>query len=203
MVDLGASNLFTWPSFSGITHTHRPHWREKWHHHVFVIYTYKSHRVGSVPCIDLWSTADILGTLGSVDEIYVSQHPMANIVPNDISHEISQIYIGRINSPLWIHIKYSYIFFRVASLVSAMVPSIINTLMSRQIGRQFPDATSNSFCCMKFVLFWSTLSFVQKGRINNNLALFQIIVWHQTDDRPYLKQWWSSMVTHIRVTRLQ
>ena len=46
-----------------------------------------------------------------------------------------------------------------------------------------------------------SLKFVPKCPIKNNPSLFQIMTWCRAGDKPYLNQWWSTSITHIRVTR--
>ena len=48
-----------------------------------------------------------------------------------------------------------------------------------------------------------SLTFVPKGSINNNPALFQIMAWRRPGDKPLSEPMMVSSLTHICVTRPQ
>ena len=48
-----------------------------------------------------------------------------------------------------------------------------------------------------------SLKFVPKGRINNILALIQIMAWRRPGDKPLSEPMLVSLLTHICVTRPQ
>ena len=81
----------------------------------------------------------------------------------------------------------------------------INSLRPRQNRRLFPDDTFKCFFVNENV--WITLNisltFVPKVRINNILALVQIMAWSQSGDELLSKPITVSLPTHICVTRPQ
>ena len=81
----------------------------------------------------------------------------------------------------------------------------LNTLRPRQKGRHFPDDISK--CIFLNENVWIpieiSLTFVPKGSINNNPALFQIMAWRRPGDKPLSEPMMISSLTHICVTRPQ
>ena len=76
---------------------------------------------------------------------------------------------------------------------------------TRQNGRHFPDDIFKSIflnknCC---ILMKISLNFVPRGPISNIPALAQIKVLRRSGDKPFLNQWWPSLVIHICATRPQ
>ena len=63
---------------------------------------------------------------------------------------------------------------------------IINTLRPRQNGRCFADDTFKRIFYDENVRISIKISlkFVHKGAINNNPALFQILAWRRSGDKP-------------------
>ena len=59
---------------------------------------------------------------------------------------------------------------------------LLNTMKPRQNGPRFPGDIFNCIFINKNVKI--SLKFVPKGQINNILALFQIMAWHQPGDKP-------------------
>ena len=83
--------------------------------------------------------------------------------------------------------------------------SWINTLRPRQNGRHFPD---DILKCIFFnenvrIAIEISLKFVPKGPINNISALFQIMAWCRSGDKPLSEPMMVSLPTHICVTRSQ
>ena len=81
----------------------------------------------------------------------------------------------------------------------------VNTLRPRQDGRHFAD---DMFKCIflnenVWILIEISLKFVSKGSINNNPALFQIMVRRRPGDKPLSEPMMVSSLTHICVTRPQ
>ena len=81
----------------------------------------------------------------------------------------------------------------------------INTLRPRQNGHRFANNTfkrnllnGNVRISIKILL-----KFVPKGPINNNSALFQIMAWCRSGDKPLSEPMMVSLLTHICVTRPQ
>ena len=68
----------------------------------------------------------------------------------------------------------------------------INTLRPRQNGRHFPDDILK--CMFLDENLWISLriplKFLPKVRIDNTLALVQIMAWRRPGDNHYLNQWW-------------
>ena len=80
-----------------------------------------------------------------------------------------------------------------------------NTLRPRQNGRHFAD---DMFKCIflnenVWIPIEISLTFVPKGSINNNPALFQIMAWRRPGDKPLSEPMINSSLTHICVTRPQ
>ena len=81
----------------------------------------------------------------------------------------------------------------------------LNTLRPRQNGRHFPDNI------LKYIFLnenlWMSiqisLKFVPKGQIINIPALVQVMALRWPGAGHYLIQWWSSLPTHICVSRPQ
>ena len=76
-----------------------------------------------------------------------------------------------------------------------------NTLRPRQDGRHFADAIFtciffNENCC---ILIKFSVKYVPKGPIDINLALFQIMAWRQSGDKPLSEAMMVSLLTHIFV----
>ena len=74
----------------------------------------------------------------------------------------------------------------------------VNTLKPRQNGRHFAD---DMFKCIflnenVWIPIEISLKFVPKCSINNNPALFQIMVWRRQATSRYLNQWW---LVHWRI----
>ena len=65
----------------------------------------------------------------------------------------------------------------------------------------FQTTFSNGFSWMKLYEFWLKISlkFVPRGRINNILALVQIMAWRQQGDKPLSEPMMVSSLTHICV----
>ena len=92
------------------------------------------------------------------------------------------------------------------NLVSTMIPTVlINSLRPRQNGRQFGNDTykciflnGNAWIPIKI-----SLKFVPKCRINNILALVQIMAWRRPGDKPLAEPMIVGWPTHICVTRPQ
>ena len=81
--------------------------------------------------------------------------------------------------------------------------SLINTLRPRQNGRHFAD---DMFKCIflnenVWIPIEISLTFVPKGSINNNPALFQIMAWRRPGDKPLSEPMMVRLPTHICVTR--
>ena len=79
------------------------------------------------------------------------------------------------------------------------------TLRPRQNGWHFAD---DNFKCIflnenVWIAINISLKFVPKGQINNIPALFQIIAWHQPDDKPLSEPMMLSLLTHICITQPQ
>ena len=88
---------------------------------------------------------------------------------------------------------------------SEVIAGLYNTLRPRQNGRHFADDTfirifvnENVRISIKF-----SLKFVSKGPINNISALFQIMAWRRSGDKPFSEPMMVSLPTHICVTRPQ
>ena len=79
------------------------------------------------------------------------------------------------------------------------------TLRLRQHGRHFADDTFKCIFLNENVIIAIKISlkFVPKGPINNIAALFQIMAWRQTGDKPLSEAMMASLLTHICVTRPQ
>ena len=82
---------------------------------------------------------------------------------------------------------------------------IFNTLRPRQNGHHFPD---DIFKCIflnqdVWISIKVSLTFVPKGPIKNIPALFQIMAWRRSSDKPLSEPMMVSLLTHICVTRLQ
>ena len=85
------------------------------------------------------------------------------------------------------------------------LPNYINTLRPRQNGRHFPD---DIFKCIfldenVWIPIDISLMFVPRGSIYNNPALFQIMAWRRSGDKPLSEPMMVSLQTHISVTRPQ
>ena len=81
----------------------------------------------------------------------------------------------------------------------------VNTLRPRRIGHHFADDifkrlffNENAWISIKI-----SLKFVPTGRINNFLALVQIMAWRRPGDKPLSEPMVVSLPTHICVTRPQ
>ena len=75
----------------------------------------------------------------------------------------------------------------------------------RQNGRHFAD---DMFKCIfltenVWIPIEISLTFVPKGSISNNPALFQIMAWRRPGDKPLCEPMMVSSLTHICVTRPQ
>ena len=86
-----------------------------------------------------------------------------------------------------------------------MVRNFVDTLRPRQNGRLFPDDIFkwiflNEYVC---ILLGISLKFVPKVRINNILAVVQIMAWRRPGDKPLSEPIMASLLTHICVTRPQ
>ena len=78
----------------------------------------------------------------------------------------------------------------------------VNTLRPTQNGRRFADDT---FKCIFLnenvrILIKISLKFVPKGPVNNNPALFQIMAWRRSGDKPLSEPMMVSLLTHICIT---
>ena len=83
--------------------------------------------------------------------------------------------------------------------------SSVNTLRPRQDGRHFPD---DIFKCVFLnenarISLKKSLKFVRKVRINNILALVQIMAWRRSGDKPLSEPMMVNLLMHICVTRPQ
>ena len=81
---------------------------------------------------------------------------------------------------------------------------VINILRQRQNGCQFPD---DIFKCIflnenVWILIRISLKYIPKGQINNIPALFQIMVWRQTGDKPLVEPMMISLLKHVCITHL-
>ena len=85
------------------------------------------------------------------------------------------------------------------------IMKMFNTLRPRQNGRHFADDIFK--CIFLNVNVWIpikiSMKFVPKGPINNIQALFQIMAWRSTGDKPLSETMMVSLPTHICVTRPQ
>ena len=104
---------------------------------------------------------------------------------------------SEINNPLW-HAPVAY-------LGAFLITIHLNTLKPRQNGRDFAD---DIFKCIflnedVWIPLELSLKFVHKVRINNILALVQIMAWHRRGDKPLSDPRMFSLPTHICVTRSQ
>ena len=74
----------------------------------------------------------------------------------------------------------------------------LNTLRPRQKGRRFPDDIFKYIFLNENVRISLNISlkFIPKVRINNILALVQIMAWRWPGDKPLSNQWW---VIHWRI----
>ena len=80
----------------------------------------------------------------------------------------------------------------------------LNTLRPRQNGCHFPGMFKCVFLNEDFwIQFQISLKFVPKVSTNNNPALFQIMAWHRTGDKPLSEPIMVSSLMHICVTRPQ
>ena len=81
----------------------------------------------------------------------------------------------------------------------------LNTLRQRQNGRHFPDAIFKWTFLNEnvWILIKISLKFVPKGLINNIPALFQIMAWRRSGDKPLSEVKMVNSLTHICVTRPQ
>ena len=84
-------------------------------------------------------------------------------------------------------------------------PPCINTLRPRQNGHRFADDTFKRILLNENVRISIKISlkFVPKGPINNIPALFQIMAWRRSVDKPLSEPMMVSLLTHICVTRPQ
>ena len=80
-----------------------------------------------------------------------------------------------------------------------------NSLRPRGNRRHYADDMFK--CIFLNVSVWTpieiSLTFVPKGSINNNPALFQIMAWRRRGDKPLSEPMMVSSLTHICVTRPQ
>ena len=83
--------------------------------------------------------------------------------------------------------------------------SLLNTLRPRKNGRHFADDMFK--CIFLNVNVWIpieiSLTFVPKGSLNNNPALFQMMARRRSGDKPLSEPIMVSSLTHICVTRPQ
>ena len=81
----------------------------------------------------------------------------------------------------------------------------LNTLRSRQNGRRFADDTFKCIFLSENIIISIKISLklVPTVRINNTLALVQIIAWRWPGDKPLSDQWLFVLLMHICVTRPQ
>ena len=82
---------------------------------------------------------------------------------------------------------------------------VFNTLRPWQDGRHFAD---DIFTCIFFnenccILIKFSLKYVNKGPIDNNTALVQIMAWRRSGDKPLSETMMISLPTHICVIRPQ
>ena len=84
-------------------------------------------------------------------------------------------------------------------------PQYINTLRSRQSRRHFADNISKCIFLNEnvWILLEISLKFVPKVRINNILALVQIMAWRWPGDKPLSEPMAVSSLTHICGTSLK
>ena len=91
-------------------------------------------------------------------------------------------------------------------MIYLLVPlPLLLTLRPRQNGRHFPNGI---FKCISLnenvgISHNISLKFVPKIRINNVLALVQIMAWRRPGDKPLSEPMMVSLLMHIRFTRPQ
>ena len=92
-----------------------------------------------------------------------------------------------------------------ASGLKNFAGSVLNTLRSRQNGRHFPDDIfKRIFFNQNFwISIKISLKFIPEVRINNILALIQIMAWRRPGAKPLSEPIMVSLLTHICVTRPQ
>ena len=85
-----------------------------------------------------------------------------------------------------------------------VLPSIINTLRPRQIGRHFADDTFKRIFLNEnvIILIQISLKFVPKGPINNIPVLVHIMAWRRLGDKPLSEAMMVSLLTHICILGL-
>ena len=86
-----------------------------------------------------------------------------------------------------------------------MEPDWFNKLRPRQNGRHFPDDILKLIFLNEnvWILIKISLKFVLKSPIDNIPALFQIMAWRQSGDKPISEAMMVSLLTHICVTQPQ
>ena len=100
---------------------------------------------------------------------------------------------------------YTFLLINLINLYATIHRTDLNTLRPRQNGRHFAD---DMFKCIfmnenVWIPIEISLKFVPKGSINNNPALFQIMVWRRPGDKPLSETMMVISLTHICVTRPQ
>ena len=72
-------------------------------------------------------------------------------------------------------------------------------------GRHFPDDFWNAFFVNENISISITISlkYISKGSINNILALFLIMAWRRSGDKPLSEPTMASFLTHISVSKPQ
>ena len=93
----------------------------------------------------------------------------------------------------------------IASQITSLTV-ITQPFIQTQIKENIKASASSQKCLLNGNVWISTkilLKFVPKDPINNNPALFQIMVWRRTGDKPLSEPVMESLLTHICVTRPQ
>ena len=81
----------------------------------------------------------------------------------------------------------------------------VNALRPRQNGRHFADDIFKRIFLNEnvWISIQISLKFVPKGSINKIPALFQVMAWRRSGDKPLFEPMMVSLLTHICVTRSQ
>ena len=81
----------------------------------------------------------------------------------------------------------------------------VNTLRSRQNGRHFADDIFKRIFFNEnvWISIQISLKFIPKGSINKIPALFQVMAWRRSGDKPLFEPMMVILLTHICVTRSQ
>ena len=115
----------------------------------------------------------------------------------------------RLSCPLWRHCNGNFFKYQLQQMSHAIITNalvklygLLNTLRARQNGHHFAE---DMFKCIflnenLWILIEISLTFVPKGSINNNPALFQIMAWRRPGDKPLSEPMMVSSLTHICIT---